>query len=55
MNKLYPVYFTYFAILNLSSTVIKELVPYSISEQDVVSAEAWQECRPQISIQFSPP
>lgn len=47
--------FTYFAILNLSLTVIKTLVPYSISEQDVVSAEAQQECRPQISIHFSPP
>lgn len=54
MNKLYPVYFHLFAILNLSLTAIKAMVPYSISEQDV-SAEAQQECRPQISIQFSPP
>lgn len=34
---------------------MKALVPYPISEEDLVSAVAQQDCRPQISIQFSPP
>lgn len=36
-------------------TLIKAVVPNSISEEDLVSAEAQQDCRPQISIHFSPP
>lgn len=36
-------------------TLIKAAVPNSISEEDLVSAEAQQDCRPQIRIHFSPP
>lgn len=39
----------------LRLTLIKAAVPNSISEEDLVSAEAQQDCRPQISIHFSPP
>lgn len=34
---------------------MKALALYSISEEDLVSAVAQQDCRPQISIQFSTP
>ena len=35
-------------------TGIKAPVPYRIFEEDLVSAEAQQDCSPRISIQFSP-
>lgn len=51
-NKLYPLYFHLFC--NPKSEFDCNQSDGSFSEQDV-SAEAQQECRPQISIQFSPP
>lgn len=50
---LVPFLFTYFPVLSL--TVIKAPVPHSVSEEDLHSAVAQQDCRPQISIQCSHP
>lgn len=41
--------------MRLRLALIKAVVPNFISEEDLVSAEAQQDCRPQISIHFSPP